>query len=155
VLSDLARYTAEVAWCYMSTDDVVRIVGPDAFWPQYIGPDALAAMVNVHIRAGTTGKPNTKAEREAWSTLLPMLQGGLQTIATLRGTPPNELADAFERLLRETARRSGERLDMDTLIPQASAAIPMLPGPPPGAMNGPAGTDPAGIPGNDPAALVA
>ena len=160
VLSDLARYTGEVAWCYMKIEDVTLIAGPDAMWPEYQGAESLSAMVSIQIRAGSTGKPNTKSEREAWSTLLPMLQQGVMQIAQFRGTPLPEIADAMERLLRETAQRSGERLDIDTLIPQATASMPMLA--PPGAPNGPAGQpadpalglDPAGG-GIDPAGILA
>ncbi len=143
-LSDLARYTAEVAWHYMQSEDVIRIAGPDAFWPQYVGPESLKQFVSVEIRAGTTGKPNTKAERESWSMLLPMLQQGITTIAQLRSTPPADVADCFERLLRMTAERSGERMDMDSLIPKLGTVLPQLG--PPGAPNGPAG------PEQDPAA---
>ena len=35
-------------------------------WPEYQGPNDLNSMVVVDIRAGSSGKPNTTAERQAW-----------------------------------------------------------------------------------------
>lgn len=134
VLGELALYTAEVAAHYMTTEDATAIVGPDAFWPQGTGPESLRQFVNVDITAGSSGKPNTSAERQAWATQLPLLQNGIMQIGQLRQSDPNEIADKLEKLLRITAERSGDRLDMDSLVPQSGMG-PMLPQPgiPPGA----------------------
>lgn len=139
VLSDLALYTIEIARVYMSAEDVVAIAGPAAFWPPYGGPEDVTRMVNVQVRAGSSGKPNTAAERESWSTVLPMLQEGVQAIGTLRGSSPLEIADALEKLLRETAARSGDRIDIDSLVPSVGPMGGMVPAGP-------------GAPGEPPAA---
>jgi hypothetical protein len=123
VFTELAQYTAEVALAKLTHEDVIQMVGPDAMWPAYNGPDDLARMVNIDIRAGSSGKPNTSAEREAWSTLLPMLQQGISQIGQLRNSSPADLADSLETLLRMTVERTGDRLDIDSLVPP--------PGPPP------------------------
>lgn len=127
-LSDLAVYTAEVALTNMARADAQHIAGPDAFWPEGLTAEELTQLVNVEIRAGSSGKPNTTAEREAWATLLPLLQQSIQMIAQLRQSSPLDLADKVEALLRETATRAGDRLDIDRLIPQAGA-VPAMPVP--------------------------
>lgn len=163
VLGELAQYTIEIARAYVTLEDAQAIAGPDAFWPPYTGPDDLLKMVSVDIRAGSSGKPNTTAERQSWSQLLPMLQSGVMQIGQLRGSAPADLADALEKLLRVTAERSGERLDIDDLLPAAGAPAPVVPGmpgapvpgaPQPGGMPGPQSPS-APEPMQDPAAVAA
>lgn len=144
-LTDLAQYTVEIARRYMTTDEVAQIAGPDAMWPEYGGPDDMAKLLNVDIRAGSSGKPNVAAERQTWSVMLPLLQQGIVQIGQLRQASPASIADALEQLLRATAEKAGDRLDIDQLIPQADGSgMPGIPGMP-GAM--PA----AGMPGEPPA----
>lgn len=128
MLSELATYTAEVALQNMSDEDVREMVGADAMWPEWQGPESLAGMVNIEIRAGSSGKPNTTAEREAWSQLLPLLQANIVQIGQLRHSSPEDIADSLEELLRITVERSGDRLDVDALVPPPGQP-PMLPGP--------------------------
>ncbi|MEN5115853.1 hypothetical protein ABE488_00750 [Luteimonas sp. TWI662] len=150
-LSELAQYTIEIARVYMTADDVRQIAGPDAMWPEYLGPDDVTRMVNIEIRGGSSGKPNTAAEREAWGVMLPLLQQGITQIGQLRGSSPAAIADSLEHLLRLTAEKSGDRIDIDQLIPQADGAAPQLP-----VMGGPqtpgAPPPPEAPPGGDPAA---
>lgn len=127
-LNELAQYTAEVAVQAMDDEDVRAMVGPDAMWPELRGPEGLSRMVRIEIRAGSSGKPNTTAEREAWATMLPLLQASIQRIGALRNSTPDDLAAAEERLLRMTVERSGDRIDLETLLPKAG------PAPMPGAM---------------------
>lgn len=126
-LTELAQYTVEIARVYLSADDVRKIAGPDAMWPEYGGPDDLTNMLHVDIRAGSSGKPNTMAERESWATMLPMLQTGVAQIGQLRGASPQAIADSMEELLRLTAEKAGDRIDIDQLIPQADGQAPMMP----------------------------
>lgn len=128
VLNELAQYTAEVAWQNMSEEEVVEIAGPNAMWPQYRAPEDLRQMLQVEIRAGSSGKPNTSAEREAWSVLLPILQNGIVQIGQLRQSSPQEVADKLEQVLRLTGERMGDRLDFDQLIPAAGPVQAPLPG---------------------------
>lgn len=157
-LGELALYTVELARAFLRDEDVRTIAGPDAFWPPYEGPKDLLKMLTVDIRAGSSGKPNTNAERQAWSALLPILQNGVVQIGQMRGASPAAIADSLEQLIRVTAERSGERMDIDQLIPQADMgmnpmAVPQIGGPAPGA---PAPEpEPTGAelpPGGDPAA---
>lgn len=141
-LSELALYTIEVARAYVTDEDVRLIAGPDAFWPPYEGPNDLLRMLTINIRAGSSGKPNTSAERQAWATQLPLLQAGITQIGQLRGSSPQAMADAFEQLLRITAERSGDRIDLDQLIPQADTAVPQMGAPAmPGVPGAPAPTE--------------
>lgn len=142
-LGEMALYTAELARANVSLEDAQAIAGPDAMWPEYKGADDLASLVVVDIRAGSTGKPDTVMERQAWANQLPLLQQGIVQIGQLRGSNPADIADALERLLKITAERSGDRIDIDALLPQAGdpPALPM-----PGAMPGaaPPGSPTAG-----------
>lgn len=144
VLGEAGHYTAELLRAHQSEEDVVAIAGPDALWPPYAGAADLNGMVQVDIRAGSSGKPNTSAERQSWTQLLPLLQNGIQQIATLRRSTPEDVADSLEKLLRITAARAGDRIDVDSLLPK--------PGPQP--MPGPQGApaDPNAPPqaGGDP-----
>lgn len=136
-LNDLAQYTAEVAHANISAEDAQAMAGPDAMWPAYQGPNDLNSLVVVDIRAGSSGKPDTTAERQAWANQLPLLQNGIVQIGQLRKADPLDVADALETLLQITAERSGDRIDIGSLVPQAgngddgSAAPSAEPAPPP------------------------
>lgn len=127
VLQELAVYTLELARRYMTDEQVREIAGPGAFWPPYEGPDDLRKMVTIEIRAGSTGKPNTSAERESWGALLPILQNGIMQVGQLRNSQPADMAKSVEALLRLTAERAGDRVDIEALLPAAGPA-PMMPG---------------------------
>lgn len=156
VLSELAEYTCQIARAYLSDEDVRFIAGPAAFWPPYMGPDDLGEFVRIEIRAGSSGKPNTALERQSWANLLPLLQQGITQIGQLRGASPDAMADALEQLMRLTAERSGERFDIDQLIPQNDGSQPAVPaqGQPGGALpqGGQQPPVPAAPPGGEPAA---
>ena len=150
-LGELALYTVEIARAFVDDEDVRAIAGPDAFWPPYTGPDDLTKLVNVDIRAGSSGKPNTSREREAWASQLPLLQQGIMQIGQLRGATPQAIADSLEQLLRITAERAGDRIDIDQLIPQSDTGVAQMPGMPgmPG-MPMPGGPAPGGMPPTEP-----
>lgn len=141
-LSEVAIYAAEVARAKMSVQDVQAIVGPQAFWPEYSGPDDLLRMVNVNLRAGSSGKPDTTAQQQAWSTILPQLQQGVQTVGMLRNSTPEAMADSAEKLIRMTVERTGDRIDIDSILPPAGPAPVAMPGAPVNP-NMPPGADPA------------
>ena len=119
-LDEMAEYTAELALGGFPRDQVQKWAGPHAVWPNDGDPEAVRSLVYVAIRAGSSGKPNTSAERQAWSTILPMIQGLMMQIAQANGADPQEVADKLKELLRETVSRVGDRLDIDRFLPMAS-----------------------------------
>lgn len=129
VLGELALYTAEVARKHISNEDALEIAGPAAFWPPHTGPDELRQLVNVDIRAGSSGKPNTNAERDAWGQTMPLLVEMVEKVGMLRNSTPEDMADSYEEIARITCQRSGDRLDVDQLLPKAGPAPqPPMPG---------------------------
>ena len=144
VLGEMALYTAELARAHVTAEDARAIAGPSAFWPEYTGPDELRQLVSVDIRAGSSGKPNTTAEREAWAQTMPVLMGLVQQVAQLRNSTPADVAESLVEMGRITIQRSGDRIDIEQLFPKAGPA-PMLPGP----------LDPAADPTNPPQEQIA
>jgi hypothetical protein len=148
-LTDLAVYTRELALGALSTQDAQRICGPSAFWPEGMAVDDLLTMVEIEIKAGTTGKPSKAGDRDAWGVLLPLIQQLMVAIqeATITGNLP--MATALSNLLRESMTRIDDEMDPEQFIPQMPEMLPALPGPggapgllpPPG---GPAGEAPIG-----------
>jgi len=131
MLTDLAIYTAELALTNYSQEEVWELVGTDAIWPKVDKPEDLRKLARISIRAGSTGKPNSELERQSWSALLPQLTQGIMQIGELRQSSPSDIADKLESLLAITAERAGDRLDIDSLVPQAGTGPAMMPGLPP------------------------
>lgn len=129
-LSELAKYTAELSLQEIDTAEAQEMVGPEAFWLDGLTIEDLDKMASVEIRAGSSGKPNTEAQRQSWGAVLPMLQGMIQTIGMLRQSTPMEMADKYEELAKETLDRSGERIDISRFIPAAGLPMPAMPGAP-------------------------
>lgn len=140
-LTEIAIYTAEVGLQKYTRDEVITLVGPDAFWPSAGAPrlkiEDLRTLISIEIRAGSSGKPNTAARRQAWSVLLPQLQSAIMQIGQLRGATPQQVADCLEQLLIETVERTGDRIDATRFIPTApelpAVADPLATGNVPGA----------------------
>ena len=118
VLTDIANYTAEIVLQRLDGEDVKVIAGPAALWPEQFKADDLATMVDVKIWAGTTGKPNTTAERQSWGAIMPMVQNMIGLIGQYRGAGPSSMADSFENLLAITLDRAGDTVDVASLVPQ-------------------------------------
>lgn len=138
-LTELAQYTAEIARANIDDEDIQTIAGPNALWPEYAGADDVVRMVSVEIRAGSSGKPNTSAERQAWATELPILQQLVSAVGQLRQSDPADVAESLVMLAEITAQRSGDRIDIEQLMPQQGSAQPALPQPGQPALPGPQG----------------
>ena len=117
LFDDMAKYTAEIALQVLSEDDVRGIAGPFALWEPSLGVEDLNAMLEISIDAGSSGKPKTAIQQQAWATLLPMLKTLIQEIGQLLGSDPEEIADCLEELARETAKRAGDTVDIDQFLP--------------------------------------
>ncbi len=129
MLTDLAVYTGELALGALTTEDAQRICGPGALWPENMAVDDMLTMVDIEIKAGTTGKPSKSSDRDAWAQMLPLIQQLMMEIqeATLLGNLP--LAEAKSNLLRESMTRMDDEIDPEQFIPQVPELPPMLPGP--------------------------
>ena len=125
MLSELALYTAELAVQGLDIEYARRCAGDAAFWPEGMDIEDILTLTEVEIDAGSTGRPNLAAERDAWGILLPLVQEMMMNIRMLQAQDP-EMAEAMIALLRETARRLDDRMDVDALIP-----VGMPPPPPP------------------------
>jgi len=143
MLADLAQYTAEIAIQTIRPEMAQRIAGPLAMWPFGMDAQDILFMMDVEIRAGTTGKPRAHADKETWATLLPLIQGMQQQIGLLDVSNP-PLAKATRALMRETLRRLDDTMSLDELLPPPPMPGQLLAGLPPG--GAPPGA-PAGPPG--------
>lgn len=119
MLTDAAQYSAVVLKEHLTIEDVLALAGPQAVWPELEDGEALEDLMNTTIRAGSTGKPNSGKEREAWGAVAPMLIEGATQIGMARGSTPQEIADKQEAILQETANRAGDNsIDIAKFIPQ-------------------------------------
>lgn len=122
MLSDLADYTSEIVLQKMSREDAVAIAGRWAFWPEDMSIDELHGLATVSIRAGSSGKPNTTAERESWAAILPILQEAIAQVGQLRQSDPEEIADCIEELIGATLEKAGIRTEASMFLPGAPSS---------------------------------
>lgn len=115
VLIDLANYSAECGIQEIPAEEAQRIAGAEAFWPEGMDVQDLLTMVNVEIQAGTTGKPNTAADKQNWATILPLLQKLMVQCRQLQSSDP-ALGECLENLMKETIHRLDDRLDVTQFI---------------------------------------
>lgn len=118
MIEDMARYAVEILTGELTLPEVVRFAGDKAVWPQGGQIDAVFDVLNLEIRAGSTGKPNKNGEREQWIQLMPILQEAMTRVTELRASGQNDMADAITELTRESLRRFDERIDLDSFIPR-------------------------------------
>jgi len=123
-LDDIAQYTAEIAMQKMSFEDVKEIVGPWAFWPEGMTIQDMSSLVTVSIKAGSSGKPDTSAQQQAWSVSFPILKNAVMDIGRLRQSDPSDIADCFEELVSETLARTGDHLDPSRFLPHEPSTEP-------------------------------
>jgi len=162
MLSDFAVYTAELSISPngLTPEEAAGMAGDEALWVNMPEPELLDGMVQVDIRAGSSGKPATALRQQQWSVLLPQLQQSAMQIGQLRGASPLDIANCLEQLAVETVKRAGDTgIDPYSFIPQAPApvdpAVMAMGGDPalmPGADGAPPPIDPSAMP--DPAAIT-
>lgn len=126
VLTDLANYTAEVALGGLSVQDAQRIAGPAAFWPAGMAVEDIVTMVEVEIKAGTTGKPNEAENQQAWGVILPVLKEAIIQIHGFIAAGQIPLAKAMSELVRRTMTVMGDDSDPELFIPEIPEE--MIPG---------------------------
>lgn len=117
LISDMARAALEIGLQKFTKAEIEEIVGAGAEWPEQLPVEQIFHKIRVHVRAGSTGRPNQQKERETWTNLMPVISDTAKQVAELRAAGSFDLADTQVELLRETLRRFDERLDVDELIP--------------------------------------
>lgn len=116
MLSELGQYTLEVCLRRLSAEEVMRIAGEDAVWPQ-MDISEIFDQVSVDVRGGSTGRPDRLQEQDRWTKLLPVIQGAIEKVSELRAAGQNELAQAVIELTKETLKRFDERLELEQFLP--------------------------------------
>ena len=88
-------------------------------WPQ-LSRDEVFGLVQLKIRAGTTGVPNDLERQEVWTKLLPVIQPLIGQIMQfqLQGINPAALVS----LLKETVLRFDDKLDLEAFVPNLQPA---------------------------------
>lgn len=124
-LTELAIYVAQIALQIMDQADAVRWAGPGAVWTQLSVEEALT-LFDVEIKAGSTGKPKANSDREAWGTLLPMIQGMIGTIGAAREAGKEWAAQPLIALLEETFKRLDDPADVERFLPIPPPPQPMI-----------------------------
>lgn len=152
MLTELAHYTGELALQALDMKDAERIAGAKAFWPHGMSIDDLLTMVEVTIEAGTTGKPKSSGDRDAWGVVMPLIKESMLQIRQALMIGDQGMADALIALLQETLTRMGDDSDITRFIPQPPQTVPAMPGAPgaPGMPGAPPA--PGGAPGEIPPA---
>lgn len=116
MLSELGKYALEMCLRKLSPEDVKRIAGPDAQWPQ-LRAEEVFELVSLRVRGGSTGKPDRLQEQDRWTKLLPVVQQAMAQVAELRAAGQADAAEAVIELVRETLRRFDERVDIERFLP--------------------------------------
>ena len=98
-MSEITRSAGQVLLANLSTDEVKKIVGPGAVWPE-MTRDQIMEEVFLEIEAGSTGKPNRAAELANIERIMPFL---LQ----IPGIDPKWLA-------KELLKRLDDKLELDS-----------------------------------------
>jgi len=71
-MSEITRAAGQVLLLEMSPEEVKKIVGPGARWPEFRREDVLNE-IYLEIEAGSTGKPNKAAELQNIERIIPFL----------------------------------------------------------------------------------
>lgn len=120
-LTEVAQYTAEICLQHMSGSMVQRIMGNERYeWPEMLSKEEVFYLVDVSIRAGSTGKPDKLEEQETWQKLLPTLMQMIQQIMQL-GVQGMDI-EPLKYLLQQTVTRFDDTLDVSALIPRTIQA---------------------------------
>lgn len=107
-LITMSRMTGQVMMREMGEDEVKRIVGPGAYWPEQSMGDIIDELY-LEVEAGSSGKPNRAIEVANLERMLPFL---------LQMPGINHIS-----LARESLRRLDDRLDLTEMIAEKAKSI--------------------------------
>lgn len=147
-LQDMARYAAQILLMELTPQQVERIMGPPVMktvstpqgpmempekqydWPE-LSREEVFDMIDMRIRAGTTGAPDKLEQQESWGRVLPIIQQLVMQIMQVQGLGGDP--EPLISLLRETLKRFDERIEVEQFIPKPPPPPPqpmMQPGMP-------------------------
>ena len=131
-LQEIAQYSAQVLLQELTSEQVERYMGAPITrttmvdgqltitkektydWPT-LTKDRIFDMVDLRIRAGTTGAPDGIEEKEGWLKVLPMITNLSIQIQNLQARGMDY--EHIRNLLRETVLRYDDRIDSNLFIP--------------------------------------
>ena len=130
-LQELAQYTAEILLLTVGADKVEAITGKNTVeidpmtglpvvtkqvydWPQ-MPRDDVFSLVQLKIRAGTTGAPDKMESQENWLKMIQVIQPLIGQIMQMQvqGISPTPLIN----ILKETISRFDDRLEVEDFVP--------------------------------------
>ena len=126
-LQEIAQYAAEVLLLAMPAEQVQEIAGAGAVWPE-LNRSQIYHMVQVEIRAGSTGKPDKEKDLKVWKELLPELMPIIQQYTKALASGQPGIADALKEIVMETFRRFDDRIDPERFLPKIEPQQPQMPG---------------------------
>jgi len=125
LMSDMFTSALETGLRCFTLEEVKQMCGQNAIWPDgEESVEEIFSMVDVKIRAGSSGKPNSLKDKEQWLQLLPIIKETIEGVTEARATGNIDMANTAIELLRETVRRFEERIDVDMLIPPVDEDSP-------------------------------
>ncbi|MBU3551339.1 hypothetical protein [Polynucleobacter sp. MWH-Berg-3C6] len=131
-LQEIAQYSAQVLLQELTKEQVERYMGPPSTkttmingelvmtmektydWPE-LTKDRIFDMVDLRIRAGTTGAPDGIEDKESWLKVLPMIANLSIQMQNLQARGMDY--EHIRNLLQETLLRYDDRIDSNLFIP--------------------------------------
>ena len=107
-MSEITRAAGQVLLLEMSKDEVIKIVGEGAVWPEFLREDILNE-IYLEIEAGSTGKPNKAAELQNIERIIPFL-------IQIPGIDPKFLA-------KELLKRLDDKMDVSEALAERIPSI--------------------------------
>lgn len=107
-MSEVARAAGAIMFQQMSAEQVKKIAGPGAVWPELTAQE-IADEIQLEIEAGSTGKPNQAAELRNIERVLPY-------IIQIPGIDPKWLA-------KEVLKRMDDKLDLDAALAEGVQSV--------------------------------
>jgi len=122
-LQEIAQYSAQILLQELTEDQVRRYMGAphsptqEKFyhWPDFT-KENIYDMVDLKIRAGTTGTPDTIESKEGWLKLLPMITHLSIQMQNLQARGMDY--EHIRNLLHETILRYDDRIDSNQFMPK-------------------------------------
>ena len=116
-VAEIMQYTAEILLQELSETQVKRIAGQDAVWPS-MSKEEVFDMVQIDMRAGSSGRPDKGREQKTWMEFLPQIREMVVQVGELRATGNVQAADSIVAIMKESLRRFDERIDIEEFLPQ-------------------------------------